>query len=108
QDYIRTAYMKGIAQRGVVIRHALKNALLPVIASLGVDLSHLIGGALIVEQVFAISGMGRQMFQAISDRDYPVVQGTVFVIAVWVVSVNFLIDVLYAYVDPRISTEALR
>jgi peptide/nickel transport system permease protein len=107
QDYIRTAYAKGLGGATVLRRHALKNALLPVIASLGVDLSFLVGGALVVEQVFAIPGMGRQVFQAINGRDYPVIQATVFVVALWVVAINFLVDAAYGYVDPRVSTEAM-
>jgi peptide/nickel transport system permease protein len=106
QDYIRTAYAKGLARPVVLTRHAIRNAMLPVIASLGVDLGFLVGGALVVEQVFAIPGIGRQVFQAINGRDYPLVEATVFVIAVWVVLVNFVIDILYGFIDPRVSAEA--
>jgi peptide/nickel transport system permease protein len=103
---LRLAYAKGLAPPAVLARHAVRNALLPVIAALGVDLSFLVGGALVIEQVFAIPGTGRQVFQAINGRDYPLVEATVFVVAVWVVLVNFLIDVLYGYIDPRIATDA--
>lgn len=103
QDYIRTARAKGVPARQVITRHALKNTLIPVITVLGLDVSFLISGSIVIETVFSWPGMGRQLIQAVSGRDYPVVQATVFVVAVVVVTTNFFIDILYGWLDPRIS-----
>ncbi|MEX1022048.1 MAG: ABC transporter permease [Dehalococcoidia bacterium] len=102
QDFIRTARSKGLADRIVLYRHALKNALIPVVTVLGLQLSVLLGGAVIVEQVFAIPGMGRSMLQAVFQRDYPLIQGYVLVFATVYVLMNLLVDVAYSYLDPRI------
>jgi peptide/nickel transport system permease protein len=102
QDYIRTAHAKGVAERAVVFRHALKNAMIPVVTVLGLQVAFLIGGSVIVESVFAIPGVGRLLLSAISNRDYPIVQGVVLVIGVFVMLTNLFVDVSYAWLDPRI------
>ena len=102
QDYVRTARAKGLRENGVVLRHGLINALLPVITVLGLQVAVLLSGAFVTETVFAWPGVGRLAVFAIQSRDFPLVQGTVLVIAVIFVLVNLAIDVLYAYVDPRI------
>jgi peptide/nickel transport system permease protein len=103
QDYIRTANAKGLDQRQVTMRHALKNALIPVITVAGIQVGRLLGGAVIIEQIFALPGLGRYVYDAISNRDYPVLQGTVLVFTVVFILVNLLVDVLYGFVDPRIK-----
>jgi peptide/nickel transport system permease protein len=102
QDYIRTAHAKGVAEMAVVYKHALKNAMIPVVTVLGLQVAFLIGGSVIVESVFAIPGIGRLLLSAISNRDYPIVQGVVLVIGVFVMVTNLLVDVSYAWLDPRI------
>lgn len=101
-DYVRTARAKGLHERIVVVKHALKNALLPVITIIGVELLILFGGLVVVETVFTIPGIGRFLVDAITHRDYPSIQALVFVFAVFVVTVNLLVDVAYAILDPRI------
>ncbi|KER10665.1 MAG: diguanylate cyclase [[Candidatus Thermochlorobacteriaceae] bacterium GBChlB] len=103
QDYIRTARAKGLSERAVVLKHALRNALLPVITILGNSLPALFGGALFVEVIFAIPGMGRVTVDAIFARDYPLIIANTFVSAVVIIFGNLLADVLYAVVDPRIK-----
>ncbi len=102
QDYVRTARAKGLAHRVVVIRHALKNALLPIVTVLGLQLGGLLGGALLTETIFSWPGMGLWAYRAIQSRDYPIVQGAVLVSATIYVFVNLLVDISYAYLDPRI------
>lgn len=102
QDYVRTARAKGLGNRVVVIRHALKNALLPIVTVLGLQLGGLLGGALLTETIFSWPGMGLWAYRAIQSRDYPIVQGTVLVSATIYVLVNLLVDISYAYLDPRI------
>jgi peptide/nickel transport system permease protein len=102
EDYVRTARAKGLRERVVVSRHALRNMLIPLVTVLGLQLTSLLGGAVIVEQVFAWPGVGRLAVQAISSRDYPVVQADVLVISAAFVFMNLLVDVLYAWLDPRI------
>jgi len=102
QDYVRTAWAKGLGARAVVLRHALKNALIPVVTVIGLQFGGLLGGAILTETVFAWPGMGRLLVGAIVARDYPVVQGAVLVFAALFTLVNLAVDVLYAYVDPRI------
>jgi ABC-type dipeptide/oligopeptide/nickel transport system permease component len=103
QDYIRTARAKGVRDLWVVLKHALKNAAIPVITVIGLDLGTLLGGAVITETIFAWPGVGRLAIQAIANRDYPVVQAAVFMLASIFVLINFLVDVLYSYVDPRVA-----
>lgn len=102
EDYVRTAFAKGLPQRLVVIRHALRNALIPAITVIGASLGALLGGAVVTETVFTIPGMGRLVVQSIGRRDYPVIQGAVMTIAIIYVLVNLLVDILYVYVDPRV------
>jgi peptide/nickel transport system permease protein len=102
QDYVRTARAKGASERTVLVRHALKNALIPVVTVLGLQMGTLLGGAVITETVFAWPGMGMVTVTAIHQRDYPVVQSAMLVSAVLVVLINWLVDVLYHYLDPRI------
>jgi peptide/nickel transport system permease protein/oligopeptide transport system permease protein len=103
QDYIRTARAKGQTERLVIYRHALRNAMLPIITIIGLQFGTLLGGAVITETVFAWPGIGRLLVDSIGYRDYPVIQGTVLVIAAGFVLTNLLVDVLYAYLDPRIQ-----
>ena len=103
QDYIRTANAKGLSRRQVTLGHALKNALIPVITVAGIQVGRLLGGAVIVEQIFALPGLGRYVYDAISTRDYPVLQGTVLVFTVVFILVNLLVDIIYGFVDPRIK-----
>jgi peptide/nickel transport system permease protein len=102
EDYIRTAWAKGLRERAVVIRHALKNAMLPVITLVGTEFAFLIGGLVVTETVFTLNGVGRFVVDAVAHRDYPVVQALVFLIAFCFVIVNLLIDLTYAWLDPRI------
>ncbi|MBZ0308275.1 MAG: ABC transporter permease, partial [Anaerolineae bacterium] len=103
EDYIRTARSKGLRERVVVIRHALRNALIPVITLTGVELGYLLGGAVIVEEIFALPGIGRLALTAISQRDYALIQGVTLFIAFNFVVLNLLVDLIYATIDPRIS-----
>jgi peptide/nickel transport system permease protein len=102
EDYVRTARAKGLRERVVVTKHALRNMLIPLVTVLGLQLTSLLGGAVIVEQVFAWPGVGQIAVQAISSRDYPVVQADVLVVSFAFVFMNLLVDVLYAWLDPRI------
>jgi peptide/nickel transport system permease protein len=102
EDYVRTARSKGLSRRKVVFKHALKNALIPVITVVGLKVGALLGGAILTETVFAWPGIGRLLVKSIYNRDYPMVQGVVFIIAVLFILVNIIVDYLYAYVDPRI------
>ena len=102
QDYIRTAYSKGLREAVVVLRHALKNALIPVVTLIGAELPVLIGGSIIIEQIFSLPGTGRFLIQALEQRDYTVVAGINLVIATVVVVVNLIVDLSYGYLDPRV------
>jgi peptide/nickel transport system permease protein len=102
EDYVRTARAKGSRERVVVLKHALKNALLPVITIIGIELLVLFGGLIVVETVFTIPGIGRFLVDAITHRDYPSIQALVFVFAAFVLVINLLVDIVYAILDPRI------
>lgn len=102
QDYVRTARAKGVTEQIVIIRHALKNALLPVVTVIGLQLGGLLGGAILTETIFSWPGMGLWTYRAILARDYPIVQGAVLVSATIYVFVNLIVDISYAYLDPRI------
>lgn len=102
QDYIRTARSKGLSESRVVMKHGLRNALIPVMTIVGLQAGYLLGGAVVVEEIFSLPGLGRLLLTAISMRDYPVVMGTVLVIAFMFALVNMIVDLLYAVVDPRI------
>ena len=102
QEYIQTARAKGLVTSAIMIRHALKNAFIPVVTVLGVQLGALLGGTVVIEVIFGLPGVGRLVIDAISARDYPMLQGTVLFIATIFALVNLLVDVAYAYLDPRI------
>jgi peptide/nickel transport system permease protein len=106
QDYIRTARAKGVPERAILYRHALRNALIPFVTSVGIMTGYLLGGAIVVEQVFAIPGLGRLILGAIAERNYPLVQATILVITCGFVLVNFVVDLLYAVIDPRVRQGA--
>ena len=103
QDYMRTARAKGLSRQKVTYMHGLKNALIPVITVTGIQVGRLLGGAVIVEQIFTLPGLGRYTYDAISTRDYPVIQGTVLVFTLVFILVNLLVDIIYGLVDPRIK-----
>jgi len=103
QDYVRTARAKGLAERLVVAKHALKNAMLPVVTVIGLQFAGLLGGAVVTETIFSWPGLGRLAVTAILTRDFPIVQGTILVSAVTFVTINVLTDLLYAVLDPRIK-----
>jgi len=105
QDYIRTARAKGLMERVVLVRHALKNALIPVATVVGIEFGYLLGGAVITETVFSRPGLGRLLVTSINSRDFPVVQGTLMLLAGSFVLVNLLVDILYGFLDPRIRYE---
>jgi peptide/nickel transport system permease protein len=102
QDYIRTAWAKGLKESVIVLRHGLKNSLIPVITLIGIYVRFLVGGSVIVETVFNIPGMGRMIVRSVFDKDFVIVQACVLVIAVVVVLANLLVDISYGYFDPRI------
>ena len=102
QDYIRTAWSKGLNERVVIVRHATKNALIPVVTLIGLQLPILVGGSVIMENIFNLPGLGRLLLNALSDRDYPVVSGVNLVFATAVVGINLIIDLLYPFLDPRV------
>lgn len=103
EDYIRTARAKGLAYRAVVVRHAFGNALIPIVTVFGMQVGHLMGGAVLTETVFAWPGMGRLMVGAILDRDYPLLQGTILVFASCYIFINLLVDLSYGLIDPQVS-----
>ncbi|SDR22377.1 peptide/nickel transport system permease protein [Rhizobiales bacterium GAS191] len=102
QDFVRTARAKGAPERIVVYKHALRNALIPYVTSVGITAGYLLGGAIVVEQVFAIPGLGRLILGAITERNYPLIQATILVVTIGFVIVNFMIDLVYGLIDPRV------
>ena len=102
QDYVRTAWAKGARERSVVLKHAVKNAMIPVVTVLGIQIAQILGGVVIFESIFGLPGMGRFLFDAINQRDYPVIQGINLLIASVIVLMNLLVDACYAVLDPRI------
>ena len=102
QDYIRTAWAKGLRERVVVIRHALKNALIPVITIIGIQAPALIGGTVIIEQIFMLPGLSRLLLTAVNTRDDWLISGTLVVFAFVVMLINLMVDLTYAYLDPRV------
>jgi len=105
EDYIRTARSKGLPERVVVYKHAFRNAIIPVVTLVGLQAGDLLAGAIIIENVFHLPGIGRLVFEAIGQRDLPVIQGVVLFIAFMIVVINFVIDIVYRYLDPRIRYE---
>ena len=102
QDYIRTAWAKGLQERTVILRHAVRNALIPVITLIGLQAPLLIGGAVIIEQIFVLPGMGLMMLEAVNQRDYPVITGVFLVVGVAVMLINLVVDLSYGLLDPRV------
>ena len=102
EDYVRTAWAKGLTGRDVLIRHALRNAALPIMTIIGLSIASVIGGVVVTENVFAIPGLGRLLVVAILNRDYPIIQGAILVISAFYVLINLLVDISYAYFDPRV------
>ncbi len=102
QDYIRTAWSKGLKERVVIMRHALKNAFMPIVTLVGMQLPVLVGGSVIMENIFNLPGLGRLMVMALIERDYPVVSGVNLFFATAVVGINLMIDLIYPYLDPRV------
>ena len=102
QDYIRTAWAKGLGERLVVVRHALRNALIPVVTLIGLQAPLLIGGAVIIEQIFVIPGMGLLLLDAVNQRDYPIITGVFLVVGVAVMLINLLVDLSYGLLDPKV------
>ncbi|MBP3893114.1 MAG: ABC transporter permease [Atopobiaceae bacterium] len=105
QDYIRTAKAKGVSERNVILKHALKNSLIPVITYFGPELAYIVTGSLVVEQIFAVPGIGRYFVNSITGRDYTLIMGTTIVLATLIVVMNLVSDILYKVVDPRINLE---
>ncbi len=105
QDYIRTAKAKGVSGNDIIFKHALKNSLIPVITYCGPMLAYIVTGSLVVEKIFAVSGIGRAFVSSITDRDYPLIMGTTIVLATLIVVMNLVSDILYKVVDPRITLE---
>ena len=103
QDYVRTAWSKGLQERVVIVRHAIKNALIPVVTLIGLQMPILIGGSVIMESIFGIPGLGRLMLDALNDRDYPVVSGINLTFAAAVMGINLMVDLIYAVLDPRVG-----
>lgn len=103
QDYIRTAEAKGLPSHIIVLKHALKNAMIPIITTIGIQFGYLLGGAVLTENVFVYPGIGRLLIDSISRRDYPVVQACILLIALLFIVINFAVDILYSYLDPRIK-----
>jgi len=102
QDYVRTAWAKGLRERVVVLKHSLKNAIIPVVTVLGLQIAQIAGGSVIIESIFGLPGMGQFLLEAITQRDYPVIQGINLLIVVIIVATNLLVDLFYAMIDPRI------
>ena len=105
QDYVRTAWAKGLKERMVIVRHALKNALIPIVTTIGLNVPYLIGGSVIIEEIFGLPGMGRLLVGATSERDYTLVSGILLVLAVTLVSINLLVDMTYGLLNPRVRYE---
>jgi peptide/nickel transport system permease protein len=102
QDYVRTAWAKGLQERVVVLKHSLKNAIIPVVTVLGLQIAQIAGGSVIIESIFGLPGMGQFLVEAITQRDYPVIQGINLLIVVIIVATNLMVDLFYAMIDPRI------
>ena len=103
EDYVRTARSKGLSESTVVLKHALRNALVPIVTVVGLTVALMIGGAVVTETVFGLPGVGNLVVSAVLRRDYPVIQGALLVVAAIYVLINFSIDLLYAVVDPRVK-----
>jgi peptide/nickel transport system permease protein len=102
QDYIKTAWSKGLNERAVIVQHAIKNAFIPVVTMIGSQLGMLIGGAVIIEQIFVLPGMGQLVLLSLNDRDYPLISALTLITAVFVMVANLLVDISYTWLDPRV------
>jgi peptide/nickel transport system permease protein len=102
QDYVRTARAKGLRERAVVVQHALKNGLIPVVTLIGLQAPLLIGGTVVMEQIFVIPGMGLLLLEGVYERDYPVISGVFLVVGVAVLLINLLVDLSYGWLDPKV------
>jgi peptide/nickel transport system permease protein len=102
KDYIRTARAKGLREKTVVLRHGLRNAMIPLVTVIGLDIGTAFGGAIITETIFAWPGLGQLLIKAVQSRDFPLVQAIVVVIATMFISINLVVDILYTYLDPRV------
>jgi peptide/nickel transport system permease protein len=102
EDYIRTARAKGVSERSVVLRHGVRSAITPVVTAAGLDIGILLGGAILVETVFNIPGIGQLTYDSIRNSDLPMIQGTVLLGAFFIIFMNLVVDVLYAFLDPRV------
>jgi peptide/nickel transport system permease protein len=103
QDYVRTARSKGISERAVIVNHALRNAWLPVVTMIGLEFGFLLGGVVVIETVFSWPGIGRLVFNAINQRDIPVVQASVIVLSLIFIALNLIVDLIYVRIDPRVK-----
>ncbi len=103
QDYIRTAWSKGLREKHIIFRHALKNAAIPVITIIGVQIATLFGGSVVIEQIFNLPGIGRYLLEALNKRDYTIISGINLIVTTFVLLINLVIDLAYAYLDPRIQ-----
>ena len=106
EDFVRTARAKGLSKRAVLWRHVLRNAFVPVLTVMGLQFANLVTGTIVVENVFYLPGLGRLIFQAISNRDIVIVQNVVMLLAATVIGINFVVDVLYAVIDPRLKARS--
>ena len=106
QDYIRTAWAKGLQERTVILRHAVRNSLIPVVTLIGLQAPLLIGGAVIIEQIFVLPGMGLMMLEAVNQRDYPVIMGVVLFGAIVFYTMNLVVDLSYHFLDPRVRVKS--
>jgi peptide/nickel transport system permease protein len=102
QDYIRTAWAKGLRERAIIVKHAMKNGLIPVVTLLGAGISQILGGSVFVETVFAVPGMGRLIVTSVTSQDYPYVQAIILILATVTLLSNLAVDLLYGWLDPRI------
>ena len=105
QDYIRTARAKGLRESVVIFRHALRNSLIPVVTLIGLQAPLLIGGAVVMEQIFVIPGMGLLLLEAVAQRDYPIISGIFLVVGVGVLLINLAVDLIYGFLDPRVRRQ---
>jgi peptide/nickel transport system permease protein len=105
QDYVRTGWSKGLTERKVVVKYAFRNSMIPVITQIGGSIASLVGGSVVLENIFGIPGMGQVVVDALNSRDYPLVQGCVIIFALFVMVVNLVVDVAYKWVDPRVELE---
>jgi peptide/nickel transport system permease protein len=102
QDYVRTAWSKGLRERTVITRHAIKNAFIPVLSLIGVQITILVSGSVVLENIFSIPGLGQMLIEGLFQREYVAVQGVLLVVALFIVVTNFLVDMTYSALDPRI------